>query len=270
MIADDDEYDCCDYAHETGIACSCAVALEIERHGLSSTLHCRFTLDGQRCSHSDCPYSHANLGVDHTRTPPHCIICGEFLGKALQHPGLAFCLLTILSRVSLFGLHETRLRHVCGALGSPALSARPGSYFGLYMVQIICRCADMQNAGCGHLHHAHCLHMGNDDTTVTSCPSGCPQGTFPREAAIFDRPTPHIIVAWDGDKIDYIPIPAPQGDFAQSGPLRLSSEEVVSLVRKFLSGKGFALPGLFLRIHLRDAVTEYDFVLHLFLDGFGN
>ena len=118
----------------------------------------------------------------------------------------------------------------------------------------------MQNAGCGHLHHAHCLRLGKDDAPIASCPSGCPSGTFPREAAIFDRPTPHIIVAWDGDKIDYVPIPAPQGGFAQSAPLRLTSEEVVSLIRKFLSSKGFASPGLFLRIHLRDPVTEYDFV----------
>jgi len=26
------------------------------------------------------------IGVDNTRSPPHCIICGEFLGKALQRP----------------------------------------------------------------------------------------------------------------------------------------------------------------------------------------
>ena len=117
----------------------------------------------------------------------------------------------------------------------------------------------MQNAGCGHLHHAHCLRIGNDDA---SCPSGCPRGTFPREAAIFDPPTPHIIVAWDGDKIDYVPIPAQSG-LAQSTPLRLTSDEAVSLIRKFLSSKGFALPGLFLRIHSRDALTEYDFVSQL-------
>jgi len=86
---------------------------------------------------------------------------------------------------------------------------------------------------------------------------------FPREAAIFDLPTPHIIVAWDGDKIDYVPIPVPQGGFAQGALLRLTSDEVVSLIRNFLSSKGFALPGLFLRIHSRDAITEYDFVPYL-------
>ena len=121
----------------------------------------------------------------------------------------------------------------------------------------------VQNAGCGHLHHAHCLRMGSDDAPMASCPSGCPRGTFPREAAIFDPPTPHIIVAWDGDKIDYVPIPAPQGGFAQSTPLRLTSDEVVTLIRNFLSSKGFALPGLFLRIHSRDATTEYGFGPHL-------
>ena len=115
----------------------------------------------------------------------------------------------------------------------------------------------MQNAGCGHLHHAHCLRMGNDNATVANCPSGCPLSTFPREAAIFGPPTPRIIVAWDGDKIDYVPIPAPQDGFSQTGPLRLSSDEVVSLIRNFLSSKGFAVPGLFLRIHKRDPITEY-------------
>ena len=117
----------------------------------------------------------------------------------------------------------------------------------------------MQNAGCGHLHHAHCLGTGNDDLAIASCPSGCPRGTFPREPVIFDRPTPHIVVAWDGNKIDYVPVPAPQGGFAQSAPLRLTSDEVVDLIRNFLSSKGFALPGLFMRIHSRDAMTEYDF-----------
>jgi len=115
----------------------------------------------------------------------------------------------------------------------------------------------MQNAGCGHLHHAHCLRIGNnsDDTSLTSCPSGCPSSMFPREAALFD-PTPRIVVAWDGDKIDYVPVPAQCG-LAQSAPLRLTSDEAVSLIRQFLSSKGFAFPGLFLRIHSRDAVTEY-------------
>ena len=124
----------------------------------------------------------------------------------------------------------------------------------------------MQNAGCGHLHHAHCLRMGNnlDDASMTSCPSGCPSSTFPREAALFD-PTPRIIVAWDGDKIDYIRVPIPpQSGLPQNMPLRLTSDEVVSLIRKFLSSKGFALPGLFLRIvHSRDALTEYNFVSQL-------
>jgi len=69
-------------------------------------------------------------GVDNTRSPPHCIICGEFLGKALQRPVLTFCPLTTI-RVSLSGLHETRHRHSSAAIGSSALSARPGTYFGL-------------------------------------------------------------------------------------------------------------------------------------------
>jgi hypothetical protein len=114
----------------------------------------------------------------------------------------------------------------------------------------------MQNAGCGHLHHAHCLGTGNNDRLLASCPSGCPRTMFPREPVIFDRPTPHIVVAWDGDKIDYVPIPAPEGGFAQNAPLQLTSDEVTDLIRNFLSSKGFALPGLFMRIHSRDPMTE--------------
>jgi hypothetical protein len=114
----------------------------------------------------------------------------------------------------------------------------------------------LQNAGCGHLHHAHCFHMGKDAAT-TSCPSGCARNLFPREAAIFDPPTPHIVVTWDGDKIDKILIPTPQGGFPQGMPLQLTSDEVVSLIQIFLTAKGFVLPGLSLRIHSRDAVAEY-------------
>jgi hypothetical protein len=61
MIMDEDDEERCDHKHDAGDACSCAVALEIEQHGLFSSLHCRFTLDGQRCSNPDCPYSHAKL-----------------------------------------------------------------------------------------------------------------------------------------------------------------------------------------------------------------
>ena len=93
----------------------------------------------------------------------------------------------------------------------------------------------------------------NKDPTV-GCPSGCPRDKFPREASVFDTPTPHIIVVWDGDKIDKIPIPAPQGE---DTPLKLSSDEVIRLVQQFLISRRFALPGLSLRIHSRNPVTEY-------------
>jgi len=57
-----DDDDGCDHKHESGGTCSCAVALEIERHGLFSTLHCRFTVSGKHCVHeSGCPYSHVEL-----------------------------------------------------------------------------------------------------------------------------------------------------------------------------------------------------------------
>jgi hypothetical protein len=113
----------------------------------------------------------------------------------------------------------------------------------------------MQNAGCGHLHHAHCFRMSKN--AIVGCPSGCPRDKFPREASVFDPPTPHIIIVWDGDKIDKIPIAAPQDEFTQHTPLKLTSDEVIRLVREFLSSKQFALPGLALRIHSRDPVAEY-------------
>jgi hypothetical protein len=95
-------------------------------------------------------------------------------------------------------------------------------------------------------------------TNVTAgCPSGCPHSKYPREAAVFDPPIPHIVVVWDGDKIDKIPIAVPQGGFAQSTPLQLKLDEVIELVQEFLSRRGFAVPGLSLRIHSRDPLTEY-------------
>lgn len=47
--------------HEKEAACSCAVAQEIERHGLFSTLHCRLSQDGVNCGNDECPYSHVEL-----------------------------------------------------------------------------------------------------------------------------------------------------------------------------------------------------------------
>jgi len=217
-----------------------------------------FTCQLERCVFRNLQMSTAALywiALDNTTTAPHCTICDEFLGNAIQRPVLALCLLITLSiRIPLSGLHETRHRHSCGTLDSSALSAHPGTYFGL--CKLYPDATSMQNAGCGHLHHAHCIGTGNNDRLTASCPSGCPRAMFPREPVIFDRPTPHIVVAWDGDKIDYVPIPAPQGGVAQSAPLRLTSDEVVDLIRNFLSSKGFALPGLFMRIHSRDAMTE--------------
>jgi hypothetical protein len=110
--------------------------------------------------------------------------------------------------------------------------------------------------------------MGKDVAT-TGCPSGCPRNIFPGEAAVFNTPTPHIIVAWDGSKIDKVPIPAPREGFAKNKPQRLTTDEVVGLIRNFLTNKGFVLPGLSLRIHSRDAITEYA-SMSLCLDALGN
>jgi hypothetical protein len=95
------------------------------------------------------------------------------------------------------------------------------------------------------------------DAGTVGCPSGCPRTQFPREAAIFYPLSPHITVAWSGDKIDKVPVPLSHSGFARSGPLRLTSDEILSLIRDFLTSKGAVLPGLALRIHSRDPITEY-------------
>jgi hypothetical protein len=97
--------------------------------------------------------------------------------------------------------------------------------------------------------------MGKNATL--GCPSGCLRDLFPDEAVVFDTPKPHIVIVWDGDKIDKVPIPVTQEGIAPSMRQRLTSNKVLDLVRIFLSGKGVLLHGLSLRIHSRDPTTEY-------------
>ena len=74
---------------------------------------------------------------------------------------------------------------------------------------------------------------------------------------------PHLIVVWDGDKIDKVPVPIPDVPVGEGegnlNLVRLTSEEVVGLVQQFLSMKEFVLGGLLMRIHSRNALTEYFF-----------
>ncbi|KAJ7670709.1 hypothetical protein DFH06DRAFT_1468485 [Mycena polygramma] len=200
--------------HENRGSCSCQIAQEIERYGLSSTFHCRFTVDGTSCGHDECPYSHAALGDSITAAPPHCSLCGD---------ALAFPCPLCLDRAERAG-------------------EEPGS---------VRFCPLVQNAGCGHLHHAHCVGTRNSPAPA-SCPSGCPVARFPREAIDFSVPEPHIIIAWDGDKIDNIPVPSSGPDAA----VALTTDSVVETVERFLRDHQFACPGLSLRIHFRDPYTE--------------
>src|SRR4051812_19895725 len=97
---------------------------------------------------------------------------------------------------------------------------------------------------------------------LTGCPSGCPRVS--REAFVFDMPTPHITVLWDGDKIDKIAVPEVHRTNSRT-LLRLSVAEVTRLVEELLSSKGYVQPGLSMRIHSRDAISEYAFRrLHAF------
>ncbi|KAG6918191.1 hypothetical protein DXG01_015979 [Tephrocybe rancida] len=68
--------------HETQTICSCAIAHEVDLHGLSSTFHCRFNIDGNRCINRDCSYSHTSLSLKDTFgvNAPHCSVCDDALG----------------------------------------------------------------------------------------------------------------------------------------------------------------------------------------------
>ncbi|KAJ7472928.1 hypothetical protein B0H11DRAFT_1919124 [Mycena galericulata] len=118
-------------------------------------------------------------------------------------------------------------------------------------------CPLVQNAGCGHLHHAHCIGARRSKAPV-NCPSGCPIATFPREAVVFDRTDAHLILAYDGNKIDRISIPFSLEGVcrSESGITIVRSDTVVSIVEKYLQEKEFAYHGLSLFIHFRDAFTE--------------
>ncbi|KAK7050214.1 putative bifunctional E2/E3 enzyme [Favolaschia claudopus] len=204
--------------HESEASCSCHIAGEIERHGLSTTFHCRFTIDGSQCLHGEaCPYSHLALkGLD-TAEPPHCSICGD----ALSFPCPA-----CLARAEMAG-------------------DEPSS---------VVFCPLVQNAGCAHTHHAHCIGPRRTPTP-TGCPSGCPVARFPREAVDFGASVeaqPHVVVAWDGDKISKIAVPGGSGAVM----LMLTTANIVRLVEDLLTENGFAQGGLSMRVHFRDPVTE--------------
>jgi hypothetical protein len=93
---------------------------------------------------------------------------------------------------------------------------------------------------------------------LTGCPSGCRPEKFPREAMAFDSTDPHLIVVWGGDKINKVPVDIPERE-REGNLVHLTSEEVTGLVQEFLSTKNFVLGGLSMRIHSRNALTEYFF-----------
>jgi hypothetical protein len=67
---------------------------------------------------------------------------------------------------------------------------------------------------------------------------------------------PHLILAWNGDRIDKIPISSSMGFFVDRGLIKLTTDSVISIVEDFLEQQQFALAGLSIRIHFRDAITE--------------
>ncbi|KAJ7739067.1 hypothetical protein DFH07DRAFT_840632 [Mycena maculata] len=208
--------------HDDQLICSCPIAQEIERHGLSDTLHCRFTVDGSMCGNAECPYSHAALTDSSMPSPPHCSLCDDALGFPCPA-----CL--------------TRAQNAGEELAS------------------VLFCPLVQNAGCGHLHHAHCVGPRHDPSTVTlGCPSGCPAHRSPREAVDWNMMrTPYLTVVWDGANIAKIPVPLARDGVSRNESLvTITTDAVVALIERFLEEKQVTLPGLSLRIHFRDPVFE--------------
>ncbi|KAJ7446553.1 hypothetical protein FB451DRAFT_1412223 [Mycena latifolia] len=77
-------------------------------------------------------------------------------------------------------------------------------------------------------------------------------------AVVFDEDEPHLIIAWDGERIDSVPVP-----FSMDGVSRdsisivtVTSDAIVLMVENFLERRDFAHAGLSLRIHSRDPVAE--------------
>ncbi|KAJ7148093.1 hypothetical protein C8R43DRAFT_1108121 [Mycena crocata] len=204
--------DPCEHHHDP--ACACDTANEIERHGLSSTFHCRFTVDGTHCGNAECTYSHIKLSDANGASPPHCSICDDALG---------FPCPPCLARTERLGQGP----------------------------QSVLFCPLVQNAGCGHLHHAHCVGPRRNGSALV-CPSGCPVQQFPREAIDFETPAPYITIVRDGDKIEKIPVSVPAGDAL----ITLTTSAVLSIVERFLEDHQSALTGLSLRMHGRDPVFE--------------
>ncbi|KIK54985.1 hypothetical protein GYMLUDRAFT_48188 [Collybiopsis luxurians FD-317 M1] len=129
-------------------------------------------------------------------------------------------------------------------------------------------CPLVSNAGCGHLHHAHCLglHLQVDSTrSLTSkpvaCPSGCPLAQFPFEQRIFGLRLPHVILVWDGpteQKIIYIPIPEhlyPSPPCSKAFKIDVSA--IVTIVREHLIAQEIVVPecGLTISVPRRDPTT---------------
>ncbi|KAJ7484167.1 hypothetical protein FB451DRAFT_1169243 [Mycena latifolia] len=124
------------------------------------------------------------------------------------------------------------------------------------------------NAGCPYSHveltdsdlasPPHCSLCGDalgarKSTSTVGCPSGCAIQRFPREPADLQMRTPHLTIAWDGDKVDKIPIPSSTDD---NSVIWLNTDEIVAIVETFLKDHQFTCSGLSLRIHFRDPVTE--------------
>jgi hypothetical protein len=86
------------------------------------------------------------------------------------------------------------------------------------------------------------------------CASGCPTARIQREPVEFNRDVPHLTLVWSGDRVSNIPVSS--AAIGSEPFITLSTEEVITMVEGFLTENGMSQPGLSLRIHSRDPVTE--------------
>ncbi|KAJ7827101.1 hypothetical protein B0H13DRAFT_2439813 [Mycena leptocephala] len=200
----------CVHEHQAG--CSCHIAQDIERYGLSSTLHCRFTVDGSPCRHAECPYSHAELQSGYH---------GRAAALFNLYDALAFPCPTCLARAETTG-------------------DEPAS---------VPFCPLVQNAGCGHFHHAHCIGPRNSPFPRAAHPVA-PSLDFHARPSIFMYSSPNCV-------------PFPVADQA----ITLTTDAVIETVERFLQDHQFELSGLSLRIHFRDAFTSAWDLMVLALDA---
>ncbi|KDQ55403.1 hypothetical protein JAAARDRAFT_37425 [Jaapia argillacea MUCL 33604] len=179
--------------------CSCTLANQVLNQGVFDHLHCRKEIDGSTCDVEECKYSHARIASDtyvSSVADFECAICTEMLGFPCER-----------------------------CLNRPEDKGKDPSL-------ILC-CPLVQNAGCGHLFHAHCYFSQQD---ASRCPAGCPAAQYGKEPVDFTAPDSHILVVHSGSVIERVEIPE---GFRGEGVLTLVDTQVLEVLQnRFEKQKG--------------------------------